>query len=69
MRGIKIVEGRYKKTRGSGGDEIKREEKEQVSPHTKDNCKKVSVKNGGREEIRTKEQRSIPVVSEVPVLF
>ena len=48
--------------------EVKREEKEQVSPHTKGNHKKSSVKNGGREEIRTKEL-SVPVVSEVPAVF
>ena len=64
MRGIKIVEGRYKKT--GGGDKERR--KEQVSTHTKDNHKKASAKNRGREEIRTKEL-SIPVVSEVPVVF
>lgn len=47
---------------------IKREEKEQVSPHTKDVHKKASVKNRGREEIRIKEP-SVPVVSDVPAEF
>lgn len=46
MRGIKIVEGRYKKARGRR----EREEKEQVSPRTKDNCKKDGFKKKEEEE-------------------
>lgn len=59
MRGIKIGGGRYKKTRGGVGgwreEEIKREQKEQVSPCTKEPKKKSQEgefkKNGRREEI------------------
>lgn len=41
--------------------EVKRDEKEQVSPHTKDDHENASVKNRGREEIRIKKP-SAPVV-------
>lgn len=69
MRGIKIGGGRYKKTRGGGKKGNKERRKGAgVATHKRQNHKKDSVKNGGREEIRTKEL-SVPVVSEVPAVL
>lgn len=63
MRGIKIGRGRYKKTRGGKKKEIKREEKAQVSPHTKD--KKITR----RIVSKTEEERKLKQRNSVSLLF
>lgn len=68
MRGIKIGGGRYKKTKRGKKENKERRKGAGVATHTKDNHKKASVKNRGREEIRTKEL-SVPVVSDFPAVF